>query len=502
MSTATMRTSDPTDKENAAPRGEAKVVPTAPASKESTTSGTAPEVQQPAVAGLDVQAMDLVKTFATKLRKTGRRSKLNELYLTLEDFERADPEKKRVVFIGCTGAGKSTIGNIASGWRLVGRQADDGEYAFDWKHPTDMRPLFEARADGESVTSKTAFANVHWLGDEARPIIVVDTPGHDDTAGTNLESKEARDKLGELAADLHTKLKALGSVHAIVILHNDVVSNRLNPATQTVLKMVGDKFAKADSSVWANVVVAYSKCNEHESTWRSGLAQKKASLQSLVRELSGTSIEVPVVTLGGAEPEGGAANATRGYEELWSFIEKARPLDTSKLQPFEGSDIKWQKLVDAKNDAEARAAAAVAHMLVVFKIVALSCFLFWRGMMLPTFAGVLFLNVPATAFDELAILLFVVYRMGPTHVIYSVNHFCQQLIFPYVRGPMLKYCTAAETQLRAAGITPLADACVSLRRVLAEPEAPGAAPGSRSGKSTWEVVSEAVRTGQIKKKAD
>ena len=231
------------------------MVPTAPASKESTTSGTAPEVQQPAVAGLDVQAMDLVKTFATKLRKTGRRSKLNELYLTLEDFERADPEKKRLVFIGCTGAGKSTIGNIASGWRLVGRQADDGEYAFDWKHPTDMRPLFEARADGESVTSKTAFANVHWLGDEvglilhplpactpphthppahpptrppaptdpaqARPIIVVDTPGHDDTAGTNLESKEARDKLGELAADLHTKLKALGSVHAIVILHND-----------------------------------------------------------------------------------------------------------------------------------------------------------------------------------------------------------------------------------------------------------------------------------------
>ena len=49
-----------------------------------------------------------------------------------------------------------------------------------------------------------------------------------------------------------------------------------------------------------------------------------------------------MVTLGGAEPEGGAANATRGYEELWSFIEKARPLDTSKLQPFEGSDIKWQ----------------------------------------------------------------------------------------------------------------------------------------------------------------
>lgn len=64
-----------------------------------------------------------------------------------------------------------------------------------------------------------------------------------------------------------------------------------------------------ETSVWNNVVIAYSKCNEHESTWRAGLAQKKLSLQQLIREISGTSVEVPVFTLGGAEAESSAENA-------------------------------------------------------------------------------------------------------------------------------------------------------------------------------------------------
>jgi len=250
------------------------------------------------------------------------------------------------------------------------------------------------------------------------------------------------------------------------------MSNRLNPATQTVLKMVGEKFAKAESSVWKNVVIAYSKCNEHESSWKAGLKEKKSALQKLICELSGTSVEVPIVTLGGAEAENGGASgsATKGYDELWKFVDEAVPLDTTKLQPFEGSDIKWQKLINAKDEAEALAAAAVSHMMVVFKLSALCGFLFWRAMLLPTFLGLLFLNLPATAFDELAILLFFVYRMGPTHVRLSLQHFSQQLILPVVRGPLTNACNVAETKLRAAGIEPLADAALAVSKAVAEPK--------------------------------
>ena len=52
-----------------------------------------------------------------------------------------------------------------------------------------------------------------------------------------VDSQAARDARGEIAADLHNKLKALGHVHAILVLHNDVVSNRLNPATYQILKV-------------------------------------------------------------------------------------------------------------------------------------------------------------------------------------------------------------------------------------------------------------------------
>merc|ERR1719311_963805 len=70
----------------------------------------------------------------------------------------------------------------------------------------------------------------------------MDTPGHDDTAGRDLDDEEGRDVLRAQAADLHNKLKALGHIHTILVIHDQVASNRLNPATFTILKMLDEKF--------------------------------------------------------------------------------------------------------------------------------------------------------------------------------------------------------------------------------------------------------------------
>ena len=64
-------------------------------------------------------------------------------------------------------------------------------------------------------------------------------------------------------------------MHAILVLHNDVISNRLNPATYQILKMIDEKFVKAGRSVWDHVIVGYSKCNAFETSWRSGLEGTK-----------------------------------------------------------------------------------------------------------------------------------------------------------------------------------------------------------------------------------
>eukprot|EP00908_Phaeocystis_cordata_P011564 Transcript_22476.p1 GENE.Transcript_22476~~Transcript_22476.p1 ORF type:complete len:480 (+),score=262.31 Transcript_22476:80-1441(+) len=376
-----------------------------------------------------------VEMLRDQISTTGLRLQKDVIFSTLEDFERADPDAKRMVVIGVTGAGKSTVLNCLGGWEFKQKPPD---YEFEWQDKDGVSPLFEARADTDSCTKKTSFANLSWCGDESRPVVAVDTPGHDDPAGAEIENAESREKLGELAADLHNKLKALGHVHAILVLHNDVHSNRLNPATYTILKMVGEKFLKSEVSCWRHVIVGYSKCNAHETSWRSGLAAKKKALQAEIRKKVETcDVDVPVIALGGgtiepAPPVATEADASDGYEALWRFVEEAPLLDTSKLQPFEGADVKWQKIIDAKDEAELRAKAAMIWVAVMFKLCLLLVAMFWRAYLLPTYLGYLLLNLPGI-YDEAIILVLFAKWLGPKEVMYSAQHFYQQYVTPYTK---------------------------------------------------------------------
>ena len=374
---------------------------------------------------------------------SSKRTAQDKLFSTLEDFTRADPNKKRLVVIGCTGSGKSTLLNVLGGWRFV--QSKETDYQFVWQpkkatgeDAPEVEAIFESAASSDSVTKKTSFANVRFRGEEERELIVVDTPGHDDPAGGDIDSQEARDVLGAIAADLHNKLKALGEVHTILVLHNDVVSNRLNPATYQILKMVEEKFQKASSSVWEHVVIGYSKCNGHETSWRSGLEGKKKSLQASIKEkMSSCAVDLPVIALGGGEidPPPPSHDEADGLEKLWEFLDAAPPLDTSQLQPFEGADVKWQKLIDSRDEAEAKAKAALIYLAVLFKLFLLTTLLFWRHMMLPAWLSLLLFNFPGLL-DECCIVGAFVYWVGPMDTFYSLKHayvtWVQPKIAPYI----------------------------------------------------------------------
>lgn len=289
------------------------------------------------------------------------------------------------------------------------------------------------------MTKHASFSNVNWRGEESRPLVVVDTPGHDDSSGAELDSQEARDTLGAIAADLHNKLKALGHVHAILVLHNDVLSNRLNPATYQILKMVDEKFVKAGGSVWNHVIVGYSKCNSHDISWRSGLEAKRAALRAAIKEkIGGCEVDLPVVALGGGEidPAPPSHDEADGIEAVWQFVEEASALDTSSLQPFEGLDAKWQKIVDARDLAEARAKAALIYTAIVLKLAILGAILFWRQLLLPAWISILLLNFEGL-YDEFIICALFVHWVGPRDVYHSSGHFyrvwLEPRIDPYVQ---------------------------------------------------------------------
>jgi len=394
-----------------------------------------------AAGATDVDYIQLAKRTSSRallqvqeaLSGAGLRAEPDVLYSTLEDFYRAPPESKRLVVVGCTGAGKSTILNVMAGWKFVQRPPD---YEFEWEGKEGAEPLFESAAGDDSVTKKTSFANLQFFGEESRPFVAIDTPGHDDPAGADIDSPEARKALGELAADLHNKLKAIGHVHAVLVLHNDVMSNRLNPATYTMLKVIDEKFKQCGKSVWDNVIVAYSKCNAFDTAWRSKLDHKIGQLQKAIREkVAGCDREVPVITLGGGDLQDEArapelsAGASAGFERLWRFLETADPIDTSKLQPFEGLDAKWQKMVEAKDEAEARAQAAVIYIAVTIKLALLLGVLFWRHFLLPGWLSAILLNFGGV-YDELLILFVFAKWLGPTNVLYSITHFYDVWVRP------------------------------------------------------------------------
>lgn len=117
-------------------------------------------------------------------------------------------------------------------------EGDDDDGHFEWDEKAGPTPVFESGHSTGAVTSRTSFGNFSYFGKEERPFVIVDTPGHDDPEGANIDEQQARDKLKEQAADLHAKLKNMSSLNLVLVVHNDVHSNRLNPATYELLKKV------------------------------------------------------------------------------------------------------------------------------------------------------------------------------------------------------------------------------------------------------------------------
>jgi predicted GTPase len=93
-----------------------------------------------------------------------------------------------LVLLGCTGDGKSTLGNF-----MLGLPNDSG---------------FKASAAIHSCTSKTVHITGHWRGNPEEPVVtVVDTPGFSDSRGT--DSKQRKEMVEYLK-------KEIGAAHVFL----------------------------------------------------------------------------------------------------------------------------------------------------------------------------------------------------------------------------------------------------------------------------------------------
>lgn len=334
------------------------------------------------------------------------KQEINHLYTTNEDFTRMNPKWKRLLILGCTGSGKSTLLNKLAGYKL---KWDETLTKLKWT----TCPLFESHHGVESITKIVSYGNIVLDVEDVEDqpsqettltnLIVIDTPGHDDSHAVNLEQKESRDKLSEQAADLYTKLKSMGYLNTILVIHNDVYSNRLNPVTYNLLQKIDQMFKESSINVWEHVIIAYSKCDHDSFGWRDDLEGKISELQGQIREkFPSCNLDVPVFTFTGVE----LGDTKPKVDKLVSFLLKSSNLPTNQLVKFEGLDAKLEKLT-RENHYIQRVSDARLNFVqnTVFSLVLLLLFCF-RNL----FLG--FLDIPGL-YDELIYIFFFVYIMGP-----------------------------------------------------------------------------------------
>ena len=226
-------------------------------------------------------------------------------------------------------------------------------------------------------------------------------------------------------------------VNTLLVLHNDAASNKVNPATMQMLNMVDTKFAKAGTSVWEHVVIAYSKCNDFETTWRSGLDGKKREIQQMLRRVFALcDCDVPVLALGGAESserDSLEGLADGEFDRLYKILLGSAALDTRNLAPFEGTAERFRKIVHERDSARARNKAVLIYGIVCLKLATLLLGLGIRHSMSFSVMRLVLLN-PSSVLDEFLIFCAFAYCVGPMDLWNSLQIAVDEHVRPALEG--------------------------------------------------------------------
>lgn len=228
----------------------------------------------------------------------------------------------RIIIIGATGVGKSSLGNV-----LLGRDRNFN----GTNHKHNCFKVMGLTNHQSSVTKKTCPDTGNWLGDPQNPrVTIIDTPGFGNDL---LEEEETINNLVNVVKD------EIKYIHAFVIAFKQQ-DNRMSAALRSMInlfqRMFGDQF-------WSNVILEATHWNFHERSrqLREDSVPKltrehwKAEFNKLMHDEYGVTVDIPAVFIDSYyDPNHETElNMFQKYtQELWDFA--------TTVPPFQCKDIK------------------------------------------------------------------------------------------------------------------------------------------------------------------